>query len=217
MTVIPMQQPFAVRGDRSEVARFLLVMSAIAAAFTAAVCLLPGARALQAIAVSAGGALTSASIIAFAVWIHRAYANLPHLRASSRTTPRTAAVLVVLPLFNLLASPIALYELWACSGDRRERPPALVLWPAAFNLYSIALTAALWVEPNRMIAVAALIGCAGALAGMKLILMIDARQWTRRGVTTARASASPAPRSRSASTPLPPESIPPAASPSPQS
>ena len=209
-------QPFIVRGDRSDVARFLLVISALAAGLACLMNLLPHAGGPQSATVALATALTAASWFAFACWLHRAVANLQHLGAPSRLHPSFAVLLLFLPLANILVSVVVLYILWRRSGDPREKLPVFMLWPAAFNIHALVMLQTIVTSTGAVAAMGAFLGCIGALGGAAFVMRVDARQWTQRGVMSARASASAARTQRSASTPPPPESIPPVSLPSPQ-
>lgn len=220
MPALESMHRFAVGGDRSDAARLFLCASAAATLMLAFMTLwLGGSRdnegllATHTVAVALADALHVVTVVAVAVWIHRAYANLGEIGTAPTFRPFTAAAYFVIPGANLLVPHTVFRELWRGSQPSNprtlSRPLSVVLlWWYAFVVASVATNIGVaWIinDPENVRARALLffapvIATVAAFGGMDVVRMIDARQSMRRNMQRLRNEKPPAPAP--ASTPV---------------
>jgi hypothetical protein len=116
---------FGVGGDRSGFAIGALVALSAATALLLIVSLvsMPAGESVQSLLFVLGDILQLVSIIAFGVWLHRAYANLSALQNPSRYAPAMAVAFFFLPLVSFFLPQAILQEIWRKSApaDPRSR------------------------------------------------------------------------------------------------
>lgn len=166
----------------------------------------PAVLGAHTMAVALADGLHVVTMVAIAVWVHRAYTNLAALGAATSLVPATAAAYFVVPGANLLVPHTVLRELWRGSAPSNPamlaRPIGVVmLWWYAFVAGSVGTNVGVsWLirDPDgasarAMLIIAPVLASIAALGGMDVIKLIDARQSVRRNVQRMRMERTPSP------------------------